>query len=162
MGSQTVQNKPTAAFALSLVGGILAMIVGVVLLILAVAFSASFHYYSSFPYNYYNYTGAYLFAGFGIWILICSIIIIVSAAKLNSNPLEHTKWGVLILVFSIIMCGNIFGIIGGALALAYHPQMMGEAVSQYGSQPITRICPQCGRVLSENVRFCPYCGRQLE
>jgi hypothetical protein len=27
---------------------------------------------------------------------------------------------------------------------------------------ITRICPQCGRVLDETVKFCPYCGRHLE
>ena len=29
-------------------------------------------------------------------------------------------------------------------------------------QPITRICPQCGRVLTEEVRFCPYCGKELK
>jgi hypothetical protein len=26
---------------------------------------------------------------------------------------------------------------------------------------IKRICPQCGRVLTDEVKFCPYCGRKL-
>ncbi|TFH25175.1 zinc-ribbon domain-containing protein [Candidatus Bathyarchaeota archaeon] len=28
-------------------------------------------------------------------------------------------------------------------------------------QPITRICPNCGRVVQENLKFCPNCGKQL-
>jgi hypothetical protein len=28
-------------------------------------------------------------------------------------------------------------------------------------QEIKRICPQCGRVLTDEVKFCPYCGRHV-
>jgi hypothetical protein len=28
-------------------------------------------------------------------------------------------------------------------------------------QAIRRICPQCGRVLTDEVKFCPYCGRNV-
>jgi hypothetical protein len=86
-------------------------------------------------------------------------MLIVGAVKLNSNPLEHTKWGVIILVFSIIGGVNIFGIIGGALALSYKPITYSQVPAP--PQVITRICPQCGRVIEENTKFCPYCGKQL-
>ena len=162
MSKQSVQNKPTAAFALSLVGGVLAIIAGVVLLVLAAVFStarSSSYYYGYYSYSY-DYRGlAYILGGVGIWVLIASIMLIVGAVKLNSNPLEHTKWGVIILVFSIIGGGNIFGIIGGALALAYKPITYSQMPAP--PQVITRICPQCGRVIDENTKFCPYCGKQL-
>ncbi len=29
-------------------------------------------------------------------------------------------------------------------------------------QPITMVCHQCGRLLSENAKFCPYCGKAIE
>jgi hypothetical protein len=69
--TQTVQNKPTAAFLLSLIGGILGFFVGLAVIGL----------------------GAFmpLLSGFGLWIIISSLIIIISAAKLNSDPWGHTK-----------------------------------------------------------------------
>jgi hypothetical protein len=116
-------------------------------------------------------------------MLITSILIIVFAGKLKANPLEHSKWGALILIFSIIGVGGLLGLIGGILALVYKPILVG-AQPQYGApqqqygpppqsygpppqqqygqqQPITRICPNCGRVVQENLRFCPNCGKQL-
>jgi hypothetical protein len=28
-------------------------------------------------------------------------------------------------------------------------------------QPIARVCPHCGRAMTENINFCPYCGKKL-
>jgi MFS family permease len=156
MTSQVVQDKPTAAYVLSLIGGILGLVVGFILLLIA----------ASTPYYYYYSGIRVLYGGIGFWSLLCGIIVIVGAVKLNSNPLEHTKWGVIILVFSIIGLGSILGLIGGILALVYKPQTVAPqqplAWSQHGTpQVITRICPQCGRVLSEDIKFCPYCGKEL-
>jgi len=161
LGNQQVLNKPSGAYTLSLVAGILSLIGAILLLILA----AAAVFVGSYSYYYYDYTGAF-FLGLGIWILICSIVIIVSATKLNSNPLEYTKWGAIILVFSIIMGGNVFGIIGGILALVFKPQFAMPQQQQYGfpqqgPRGITRICTQCGRVIDDNVKFCPHCGKQL-
>lgn len=64
-------------------------------------------------------------------MLITSILIIVFAGKLKANPMEHTKWGALILIFSIIGLGGLFGFIGGILALIYKPILVG-APQQYG------------------------------
>ena len=195
-----VQNKPTAAYVLSLLGGIFGLLISIGFLALgAIAYAA----YSSAVadyYGYYSYSSAFgwgwaTLLGLGVWMLITAILIIVFAGKLKSNPMEHSKWGALILIFSIIGLGGLLGFIGGILALAYKPipyqgyqqpypqgyqqpyaqpaqSYPQQAQQQYPQQPqnvqqmpqqqkITRICPQCGRVVDENIRFCPFCGNQL-
>jgi hypothetical protein len=97
--------------------------------------------------------------------------------------MEHSKWGGLILVFSIIGVGGLLAFIGGILALVYKPILAQQPYGYvpppaYGQQPqyyaprqapaqqkpqrIPRICPNCGRVIDENLKFCPHCGKQLE
>ncbi len=156
-----VQNQPTAAYWLSMIGGILGVLGALVLigfgaLVGAVTFGFGF---------------AFL-GGLGIWILICSIVVIVAAQRLKANPLEHSKWGAIILVFSIIGGWSILDFIGGILALVYNPILAGAPQQQYGPPPqqpyygppqqqATRVCPQCGRIVQANERFCPNCGKQL-
>jgi len=112
-----------------------------------------------------------LLIGIGVWILIASILIMIFASKLKANPLEHTKWGILILLFSIIgLGGGILALIGGILALVYQPILTGTP-QQYGppiqtytpppKQASTIVCTQCGRIVDANQRFCPNCGKQL-
>ncbi|HLN88592.1 MAG TPA: zinc ribbon domain-containing protein [Candidatus Binatia bacterium] len=158
--SQEVQNKPTAAYILSLIGGIFGLIGGLILVGLgAVAGVFTFG------------LGFVFVGGIGLWITICSIIVIIAASKLNSEPLEHSKWGAIILVFSIIGSWSLLNLIGGILALVYKPEFVFRQ-PQYGTpqpygyapaqqQPITRACPQCGRIVQANERFCPNCGKQL-
>jgi hypothetical protein len=174
---QMVQNKPTAAYVLSLLGGIFGLIASIIFMGLgALAFASV----NSYPYYYssgFFDWGWSVLIGFGVWMLITAILIIVFAVQLNNHPMEHTKWGALILVFSIIGLGGLLGLIGGILALVYKPILAGQqpygyAQPQYGAQPqyygqqapqqqVTRICPNCGRVIQENQKFCPYCGKQL-
>jgi len=179
---QQVQNKPTAAYVLSLLGGIIGLLASLAFLAFGImAYMALSDY--SYYYGYYYGADLGMFGwgwmtllGFGIWMLITSILVIVFARKLNANPMEHTKWGALILVFSIIGVGGLLAFIGGILALVYKPipvagQPYGYAPQQpYAPPPytpptvpqnITRICPKCGRVVNENVKFCPHCGNQL-
>ncbi len=165
-----VRNKPTAAYILSLIGGVFGLISGLVLIGLgAIAGVFTFGF------------GFALIGGIGIWIMICSLIVIIAASKLNSEPLEHSKWGAIILVFSLIGSWSILNLIGGILALVYKPELV-SSQQQYGTQqqygyppqqgypqpqqsnmqqPMTRVCPQCGRIVQANERFCPNCGRQL-
>ena len=96
MNSQQVQNKPTAAYSLAMIGGIIGLIVGIFLLIVII----------------------------GIWIIISSVIVIISAQKLNDEPMEHTKWGTIIIIFSIIGIGSLLALIGGILALVYKPELL--------------------------------------
>ena len=165
-----VRNKPTAAYILSLIGGIFGLIGGLILIVLgAIAGLVTLG------------VGLVVIGGIGAWITICSLIVIIAASKLNSEPLEHSKWGAIILVFSLIGSWSILNIIGGILALVYKPELV-SSQQQYGTQqqygyppqqgyaqpqqaymqqPTTRVCPQCGRIVQANERFCPNCGKQL-
>ncbi len=159
---QQVQNQPTAAYLLSLIGGILGLIGGIFLL-------GAGAFVGVFTFGF----GFLALAGLGIWVMISSLIVIIAATKLKAEPMEHTKWGVIILVFSIIGGWSILDFVGGILALVYKPVPVGQQPYGYGAQPqyygqpppapqqVTRICPNCGRVIQENQKFCPYCGKQL-
>ena len=177
-----VQNKPTAAYILSLLGGIIGLLASLALLALGALALVTLGTYSDY-YGDYGYDFGYgafgwgwtMYIGFGLWMLITSILIIVFARRLNANPLQHSKYGALILIFSIIGVGGLFGLIGGILALIYKPQIAGAA-PQYGQpsygpppqqmnyapppQSTAHNCPQCGTMVQPGVRFCPNCGRQ--
>jgi zinc-ribbon domain/Protein of unknown function (DUF4064) len=170
-----VQNPPTAEYWLSMIGGILGMLGSIVFF----AFGTLTYYAYSNVAGYYGYYGNVPFFGWG-WsllfglgalMLISSILIILFASKLKANPLEHTKWGIFILVFSIIgLGGGILALIGGILALVYNPipagtsQQYGQPTQTYTPPPqrnATMVCPQCGRIVDSSQRFCPNCGKQL-
>ena len=146
MSNQSPQNKPTAAYVLTLITGIMNIIAAIALLILS---SIVANTYSSYYYVYDYYFGAFILAAIGLWVLIAAIILIVAGVKLNSDPMGHSKWGAVILVFSIGV-GSILGIIGGILALTFKPEMKAP----------TRMCVKCGRYIEETTKFCPYCGNQ--
>ncbi len=175
MGYQQVQNKPSAAYVLSLLGGIFGLLGSLAFIAFgAIAYMElnSYSYYYGVDYGMFGW-GWTTLIGFGAWMLITSILIIVFAGKLKANPMEHSKWGALILVFSLIGVGGILAFIGGILALVYKPipvggQPYGYAPQQQYAPPpqgvpqnITRICPKCGRVVNETTKFCPHCGNQL-
>lgn len=66
-------------------------------------------------------------AVFWMAALISGVIMLVGAIMLNARPTEHTAWGIIVLIFSLIsflgmggfFIGAILGIAGGALALSY-------------------------------------------
>jgi len=70
-----------------------------------------------------------LMGGLSLIGLASGILVVISAIMLNARPEEHTVWGTVILVFSIIsflgmggfLIGAILGIVGGALALSWKP-----------------------------------------
>ena len=108
-------QKPTAAFVLSLIGGIFVMIGGLVISPIGAAFTF-------FAFG----VGAVL----GIGGIIFGILIIVFASLLNAHPEQHVTYGILILVFSIIswfgafggfFIGFLLGLIGGILAITWKP-----------------------------------------
>jgi hypothetical protein len=163
-----VQNEPTAAYWLSIIGAIIGLLAGLVLLFLGAVLGMF-----SFGIGFIGV------GGFGIWMLVASTLVLIFARNLKRNPMEHTKWGALILVFSLLGVGGILGFIGGILAIVYTPVPVGAPPQQYGTpqqpyyapppqqdsntpqQQTTRVCPQCGRIVQLNERFCPNCGKQL-
>jgi hypothetical protein len=135
--------------------------------------------------------GVAVFIGIGLWGIITSSLVIVFARKLNANPMQHTKWGALIIVFTVIGIGlvgaigliGLFGaflaFLGGILALvykpdyqatpqyvtqppAYGPPIQPTAYQQPTQQPTAHYCIQCGTVVQPSTRFCPNCGKQQD
>lgn len=181
--NQQVQNKPTAAYILSLLGGIIGLLAS--LFVMFVWGILAWLTASSFDYGYYDlgYDFSGIFIGytiFGIWMLITSVLIIKYSRKLNADPMHAGKYGKYIIILSILGVGGLLGLIGGILALTYKPIPAGGA-PQYApqqsyapppqpvayapqppqyQQPMAHACPQCGTMVQPNVRFCPNCGRQ--
>jgi hypothetical protein len=157
-------SKPTGAFVFSIIGGVLGMLASIIIVLIGVSASvlADTSYYSG------AYTPvAMLYGGMGVWGFIASGIIVFSAVKLNNYPFEHTKWGVIILVFSIIGLVGIIALIGGIWALAWKPMVTPPAFNnmQPMQPPIqligARVCTNCNFVVGENLAFCPNCGKDL-
>jgi len=107
------QNKPTAAFALVLIGGIFTLLGGIAVAILggiATLFLAGI--------------GATL----GLIGIISGIIMIVAAVLMNSTDVSKVHiWSIIALIFTIIglangggfIIGFILGLVGSILGLVY-------------------------------------------
>jgi len=68
-------------------------------------------------------------AGLSFIGLLSGLFVIVGALMLSARPTDHTIWGIIILIFSIVsflgmggfFIGAILGIVGGSLALSWKP-----------------------------------------
>jgi hypothetical protein len=129
----------TASFSLSLIGGIMVLITGLVGL---VWFASSGPYWGGFGgwmsgmmggYHGFDGGGQYVYSSLvSILGIFSGAFMVVGAIMLRVHPQEHLIWGVLVLIFALVsfvdmggyFIGAIQGIIGGALALSYrqHPQ----------------------------------------
>jgi len=144
--------RPILGFVLSLIGGTISHIIG---LFYGIVFL------NMGPSGYVRFGGMNLRSDqvllVSLWFLTVGAIVILGSFMLYERPENHRKWGVVITVFSILG-GGILGVIGGTLAIVWKPTPTPSTIEK-----ITRICPQCGRVLKEdpNVKFCPYCGNEL-
>jgi len=113
-------DKPTAAFVLSLVGGIFIVIGGV----LYVA-AASWIGVLGFG------LGASVLAVLGVFGLVCGIMTILGAVWINSGEKDKVRNGsILVIIFSILswigsfggfFIGFLLGLIGGILGLTWKP-----------------------------------------
>ncbi len=158
-------DKPTAAFVLSLIGGIFLLLGGV---LATVGFSFVF---------------GGLGAIFGIVGVIFGLIVILGAVMLYQKPQSHTMWGVVILILSIVAfpslwgfgIGSLLAFIGAILALVYKPSMgpgmmpsqpmgsmptgsmpMGSMGTPMGQMGMT--CKNCGASIPAGATRCPSCG----
>ncbi len=151
----TISNRPTTAFILSLIGGIFVLLVGLALAVIGAAVT-------------------FFIAGiggiFGLWGVVCGIIMIVGGTMMNGHPNQHAMWGTIVLIFSILslassgglIIGFILGLIGGASGIAWRPQMVEPLQRVTPTQTMNlRICTNCGNAVDTNAHFCPTCGKEL-
>ena len=130
------QEKPVTAFLLSLIGGIIILLAGIVSSIWFLYGSAAM---GNFGELWFGMMGGYnsMMGSFGVPLgymtsfsllgLVAGIIVITSAVMLNMRPQERSAWSILILIFSAIsflnmggfFIGGILGLIGGAFAFGW-------------------------------------------
>jgi len=130
-------EQPTLAFILSLVGGVLILVSG------AMTSMMGLYGYGGMMNGYWGYgmMSEYRwgispmmgwFGGtFGFVGVIIGALIIISSVMLHNNPAQHSKWGALILVLSLVSIfgmagygvGFVLSLVGGILALTFktHP-----------------------------------------
>lgn len=141
MGMQSsASNYPTTAYILSFIAGILIIVSGSLITLLTYSWLVRWDPYISriagdvvprwgdaalTPINFIRI----IFTSIAVLSLISGVVVLVAALLLRSRPREHTTWGTLILIFSILsffgmggfFIGALLGIIGGALALSWRP-----------------------------------------
>jgi hypothetical protein len=138
----TTVEKPSAAFVLSLIGGIFILLGGGAMAMLG-SWRGSYGYGMMGGYGYGGWGGmmgpwfgtigrlGYGFGIVGVVGVVFGVIVIISALMLNSKPEQHSTWGTLIVIFSVLSVfgsamgglgiGLILGLIGGILAITWKP-----------------------------------------
>ena len=136
-----MSDKPRAAFAVSLAGGILILVFAIIWGL--VTFDA---------YTFFGVRGV-------LWLILGVVfgcLVIGGAVLFYVQPRFRIAGGAMVLTFSILsiltgfgglIAGLVLGIIGGAMAMAW----------KGGSA--TRICMGCGRAIPFEYTVCPHCGR---
>lgn len=116
------EEKPTAAFVVSLIGGILILIAGL-------GYAALGAICGGLVGMFAPAVGAAVFLYMALGA-ICGILVIIGAIMINKAEPDKVKMGsILVLVFSIIsivsgggfFIGMLLGIIGGILGLIWKP-----------------------------------------
>jgi hypothetical protein len=156
MANQQISNPPTTAYYLTLIGGILGLLGGLVITII-LAFTI-------------------FLVPIGIWIIIANVLMIVYAKRLMAEPKEYSKYGLYILLLAIFSGPNIICLIGGILTLVHQPMPTHvaaqpsqtyapptyasptQAPAQYAS---SKYCPQCGNPVGVEAAYCPKCGTKM-
>ncbi len=143
-------EKPTAAFILSLIGGMFILLWGLLIAAVGVAFG---------PFGGGLAAIGGIESVLGLFIIIFGVLLFVMSQ-------QHVVFGILVLVFSIIsliglgglIIGFILALIGGILGIAHKPTPSAPTVVYVQPQ---RVCPKCGRAVSPDVKFCSFCGTPL-
>ena len=128
----SLEERPTTAIVLSLIGGSLLILSGAMMFTMLVYGWMGFGMMG-------GYMGMGMMGSIGIPFgfmsglslvgVVSGILVIIGAVMLSLRPVEHEAWGIVILTFSVIsflgmggfLIGAILGIIGGAFALSLKP-----------------------------------------
>jgi len=137
MTQNTTTGYPTTASIISLIGGIIITLGGVLFVAVSAFVLPSLNYGTlAVPHNLPASAVPGLVSGFvgmiGVFGLVSGAIVLVSSVMLLTGKGQRRTWSVLILVFSVLslfglggfLVGAVLGIVGGALALQWKPPTM--------------------------------------
>jgi hypothetical protein len=132
------EKRPSTAITLSIIGGALILLGGLVIFAMFVYYDGNFgmmNWFGGMMRGYGHMMGGIGYS-YGIMVafmltgLVSGAIVIAGALMLNAHPSQHITWGIVILIFSVIsflgmggfFIGAILRIVGGALALSWKPR----------------------------------------
>jgi hypothetical protein len=134
MTQNTATGYPTTASIISLIGGIVITLGGLLFVAVSTFVLPNINYGNLvLPQNLPASAIPGLVSGFvgmiGIFGLVSGAVVLVSSVMLLTGKGQPRTWSVLILVFSILslfglggfLVGAVLGIVGGALALRWKP-----------------------------------------
>lgn len=172
MASPGVKSYPSAAFILTLIGGILIFLSGLVT-------AATYAILGSLAISILPGLGV-LLIGLAVVALLFGIIIMVGGLRMRSDPGSARTWGIIVIVLSLLsliggggfFLGLILGLVGGILAIVWHPpavaqpawgQPQAPGAPMSSSPPASggKTCPSCGTSNAAGTQFCAKCGAAL-
>ncbi|MFH1630695.1 MAG: hypothetical protein ABIA21_00525 [Candidatus Aenigmatarchaeota archaeon] len=121
---KTKKRYNNTAYGLMLAGGLITLIAGIAVIILGILFLAMAPVIATSA-------GALvsgIIIGFGVWGIICSIVILLASSAIKSGDKHKTHtWGIIGLVFSILSLMTLQGVmIGPILVLVSSILVLGE------------------------------------
>ncbi len=173
MAPPGARSYPTAAFILTLIGAIL-------IIINAIYWAALYSAASSIAgFAFFPGLEAVLL-GLALVALLFGLIILFAAIQMYRRPSSARTWGIIALIISLIsiiggggfVIGLILGLVGGILAIIWHPPAM-MAQPAWGSAPAAppmapaagapgqKVCGSCGTANAAGAQFCAKCGATL-
>jgi hypothetical protein len=162
------ESKPTNAFALGIIAGILILLAGAFEVWIGAVESTIV----------FLGTGSTLLVVLGLLGVCLGVFVIVFSVLLYLQTEHHVVYGVIILVLSIasalaywgFVLGMVLGIVAGVLAIVWMPVRwtpiaygpMGPGGWPTAPAPFSasshRVCLKCGRLVGIDSRYCSYCG----
>ena len=83
-----------------------------------------------------------------VWFVLGILILIWVYQDAESRGMNGLLWAIIVFFLSVI--GLLIYLI------ARSPQEINQL------KQISRVCPNCGQILTEDDKFCPRCGKKLE
>jgi len=178
---------PSTAYWLSLIGGALIALAGVAGVIEGIFLQGLLD--SILP----GVAISALVIGEGVVGILVGVVIVYAARRLKYTPASTRRWGMVIIILAFVslfggdgfFLGLILALVGGILAVTWHPRVMPQpvygpsgyalpmdqptATSRWGppaSPPLRpgaaqRFCSYCGSPNVATAQFCARCGASM-
>jgi hypothetical protein len=143
MASSAAKSYPSTAFVLSLIGGIFILLAGIATAILYAFVGGILSVLPGL-----GGLGA-LFIALAVVAVLFGLIIIFGAFMMRAKPSSSKMWGAIILVLALLswvggggfVIGFILALIGGILALVWHPPPAPQAAWGQPAAPVAPAAP---------------------
>lgn len=165
MATNSIRAYPSAAYYLTLLGGVIIAFAGVVIFFAGITFSLFFG-------SIGNIVLLFSFLGVLVGLLLIGCAVLLRRPNRSTGAI-----GALIILLAILSIPFTFGgfgigfivaIVGGLLALMWKPIPQGPLytyANPVGASPsgptLRRVCPACGTLNSPGSTYCSKCGKPL-